>query len=84
MTAINALLDLFLQVGIADPNKFNHFMILMPEPFGKPGKPKGNNIFDQQPEPAEFNVCCGLVVRTSSLVDWQGPYYYVSGRFRWN
>jgi CcmD family protein len=28
MTAINALLDLFLQVGIADPNKFNHFMIL--------------------------------------------------------
>ncbi len=28
MIAINFLLDMFLQVGIGDPNKFNHFMIL--------------------------------------------------------
>jgi iron complex outermembrane receptor protein len=44
----------------------------------------GNNVFDQQPDPAEFGVCCGVVVRFSSLVDWQGPYYYVTGRIRWN
>lgn len=42
----------------------------------------GNNIFDGQPDAAEFGVCCGLIVRTSSLVDWQGPYYYVTGRIR--
>jgi iron complex outermembrane receptor protein len=44
----------------------------------------GNNLFDEQPDPAEFGVCCGLIVRTSSLIDWQGPYYYVQGRFHWN
>ena len=27
MTAINTLLNLFNQIGIADPNKFNNFMI---------------------------------------------------------
>jgi outer membrane receptor protein involved in Fe transport len=42
----------------------------------------GNNIFDEQPDAADFGVCCGLIVRTSSLVDWQGPYYYVTGRIR--
>ena len=44
----------------------------------------GNNIFDEQPDPAEFGVCCGVVIRYSALVDWQGPYYYVTGRIRWN
>ena len=28
MTAINTLLNTLLQAGIADPNKFNNFMIL--------------------------------------------------------
>ena len=43
----------------------------------------GNNVFDEQPEPAEFGVCCGLVVRTGTLIDWQGPFWYLQGRFRW-
>lgn len=44
----------------------------------------GNNVFDAQPDPAEFGICCGLVVRTETLIDWQGPYHYLTGRVRWN
>ncbi len=43
----------------------------------------GNNVFDEQPDPAEFGACCGFVVFRSSLMDWQGPYYYLQGRVRW-
>ena len=43
----------------------------------------GNNVFDEQPQPADFGVCCGLIVRTSTLIDWQGPFWYLQGRFRW-
>ena len=44
----------------------------------------GNNIFDEQPDPAEFGICCGGIVSTSSLMDWQGPFYYLRANFRWD
>ena len=44
----------------------------------------GNNVFDEQPAPAEFGVCCGIIINRNSLIDWQGPFYYVRGRLRWN
>jgi iron complex outermembrane receptor protein len=45
----------------------------------------GNNILDASPDPQpDFLVCCGRSVDTSSVMDWQGPYYYVRGVLRWN
>ena len=44
----------------------------------------GNNIFDEQPDAAEFGICCGAIVSGGSLMDWQGPFYYVRGNFRWD
>ena len=45
----------------------------------------GNNIFDAHPDPAPtFLTCCGVPVHPPSPMDWQGPYYYVRGAFRWN
>ena len=43
-----------------------------------------NNIFDALPDPAQFGVCCGLIVSRGSLVDWQGPFYYLRGEFHWD
>ena len=34
------------------------------------------NVFDNYPEPGEFEVCCGRIYRSDSIVDWQGGYYY--------
>ncbi|MEM9843047.1 MAG: TonB-dependent receptor, partial [Pseudomonadota bacterium] len=34
------------------------------------------NIFDQYPDEGEFEVCCGRIYRSDSVVDWQGGYYY--------
>lgn len=34
------------------------------------------NVFDNYPEPGAFEVCCGRVYRSDSIVDWQGGYYY--------
>lgn len=36
------------------------------------------NMFDAVPDPARFEACCGRIVRSDSLVPWQGPYYSVS------
>jgi len=44
----------------------------------------GNNIFDEQPDPAEFGICCDGIVSTGSLMDWQGPFYFVRASFRWD
>ena len=33
------------------------------------------NIFDAVPDTAQFEACCGRIVRSDSLVPWQGPYY---------
>lgn len=45
----------------------------------------GNNIFDAGPDaqPSWF-TCCGITADTSSVMDWQGPYYYIRGIFNWN
>ncbi|MEM6653908.1 MAG: TonB-dependent receptor, partial [Pseudomonadota bacterium] len=34
------------------------------------------NIFDQYPDEGDFEVCCGRIYRSDSIVDWQGGYYY--------
>jgi len=45
----------------------------------------GNNIFDAGPDPQpSFFTCCGITVDTRSVMDWQGPYYYIRGILRWN
>ena len=45
----------------------------------------GNNIFDAGPDaqPSWWR-CCGITADTSSVMDWQGPYYYLRGVFNWN
>jgi len=45
----------------------------------------GNNIFDASPDPApDFADCCGVITDTGSVLDWQGPYYYLRGVLKWN
>jgi iron complex outermembrane receptor protein len=45
----------------------------------------GNNIFDEYPgPPPSFRTCCGEPVHTSTVMGWQGSYYYVRGAFMWN
>jgi len=45
----------------------------------------GRNIFDASPDPQpSFWACCGMTAHESSVMDWQGPYYYVRGVLNWN
>ena len=45
----------------------------------------GNNVFDASPDPSpDFLVCCGRPTEERTVLDWQGPYYYVRGVLRWN
>ncbi len=45
----------------------------------------GRNIFDAAPDPQpSFRTCCGITAHESSVMDWQGPYYYLRGALRWN
>ncbi len=45
----------------------------------------GNNVFDASPDPApDFLVCCGVPTEPRSVLDWQGPYYFVRGVLRWH
>ena len=45
----------------------------------------GRNIFDATPDPQPgFFTCCGITAHQSSVMDWQGPYYYIRGVFSWN
>ena len=34
------------------------------------------NLFDNYPDPGEFEVCCGRIYRSDSIVPWQGTLYY--------
>ena len=47
-----------------------------------------NNIFNEFPDPPAdlnfFSACCGQVYDTSSVMSWQGSYYFVRGVLRWN
>ena len=45
----------------------------------------GSNILDAAPDPQpSFFTCCGITAHESSVMDWQGPYYYIRGVFNWN
>ena len=45
----------------------------------------GNNIFKAGPDPPpDFAAFNGRPTETSTVLDWQGPYYYLRGVFRWN
>ena len=39
------------------------------------------NAFDAVPDTAQFEACCGRIVRSDSLVPWQGPYYSLTVRY---
>lgn len=39
------------------------------------------NTFDAVPDSAQFEACCGRIVRSDSLVPWQGPYYSITVRY---
>ncbi len=42
------------------------------------------NIFNARPDTAQFEACCGRIVRSDSLVPWQGPYYSLRFKYRIN
>ena len=44
----------------------------------------GNNVFDETPDPGINEVCCGRIVRSDSVQDWQGPYYFARVSMRWD
>ena len=45
----------------------------------------GNNVFKASADAVpDFNSCCGRTKDTGSVLDWQGPYYYIRGTFNWN
>ena len=45
----------------------------------------GRNLFDAEPDQQpSFFACCGITVHTDSVMDWQGPYYYIRGVLSWN
>lgn len=45
----------------------------------------GRNIFDAAPDlNPSFFTCCGITADPRSVMDWQGPYYYIRGVLRWN
>lgn len=43
----------------------------------------GNNIFDELPDVAISEACCGRIVASGSVMDWQGPQYFVRGSINW-
>ncbi|WP_066769390.1 TonB-dependent receptor plug domain-containing protein [Croceicoccus mobilis] len=38
------------------------------------------NLFDNYPDKADFEYCCGRVYNSGSTVDWMGGYYYAKIR----
>ena len=35
------------------------------------------NVFDNYPDPGEFEVCCGRIYRSDSVTPWQGALFYL-------
>ena len=35
------------------------------------------NVFDSYPDPGDFEVCCGRIYRSDSIVPWQGTLAYL-------
>lgn len=47
----------------------------------------GRNLFDEYPDPPAplgFSACCGRLYDSTSVMSWQGSYYYVRGHLRWD
>ena len=42
------------------------------------------NATDAVPDSAQFEACCGRIVRSDSLVPWQGPYYSLTITYQQN
>ena len=40
-------------------------------------KAGAQNVFDNYPDPGEFEVCCGRVYRSDSVTPWQGTLFYL-------
>ena len=47
--------------------------------FGGRGEVKlgVHNLFENYPDKARFETCCGIVYRTDSIVPWQGRLLYL-------
>ena len=47
-----------------------------------------DNIFNEFPDPPAdvdfFSACCGRIYDTSTVMSWQGRYYFVRGILRWD
>ena len=43
----------------------------------------GNNVFNELPDVAISEACCGRIVASNSVMDWQGPQYFVRGSVNW-
>ena len=44
----------------------------------------GNNVFDALPDRAPFEACCGRIIASGSVQDWQGPQYYIRAAIQWD
>lgn len=47
----------------------------------------GSNILDEYPDPPPpfpFSSCCGQQYDTSTVMSWQGAFWYLRANFRWN
>ena len=42
-----------------------------------------HNLFDTYPDPGEFEVCCGRIYRSDSLLSWQGRSVYLQFAASW-
>ena len=43
-----------------------------------------NNVFDDLPDDAPFEACCGRIIASGSFQDWQGPQWYIRGAINWD
>ena len=44
----------------------------------------GNNVFDELPDLPTFEACCGRIIDSGSIQDWQGPQYYLRASINWD
>ncbi len=44
----------------------------------------GNNVFDELPDLPAFEACCGRIIDSGSIQDWQGPQYYLRASINWD
>ena len=39
------------------------------------------NVFDNYPDEGDFEVCCGRIYRSDSIMPWQGALVYLQARW---